>query len=105
MSEDVRPICIFCHQHFVYDAGDYRAEGGILATRTAPACDDPRTAAFEGRHIEFWNSTREQRDARFGPPAVKPTPAEHAAGVAALSRRRVEPEPEPAAAPQMGFAL
>lgn len=90
MTEDVRPLCIFCHQRF------------SLAPGQETECPDPRTS---WGHVELWRSTKEQRDARFGPPAVKPTPAEHAASVAALSGKHVVVEPEPAPTPQMGFAI
>lgn len=70
--EDVRPICIFCHQRFTKE--------GLGLDAVVP-CPDPRTS---WGHVEFWNSTREQREARFGPVPAKPTPAEHAAIVREL---------------------
>lgn len=101
MTEEVRPLCMFCHQRFVYEPGDYRAEGSIISTRAAPVCDDPRTPG--GRHVEFSGSTKEQRDARFGAVVAKPTPVEHAAAVASLTGKT--PAREQATAPQMGFGL
>lgn len=87
MTEDVRPLCIFCHQRFTY--GPTPAGPDFLERRqsTTP-CEDPRST---WGHVEFWGSTKEQRDARFGPPAVKPEAA--------------PPAPEPERTPQMGFGL
>lgn len=75
-TEDVRPLCIFCHQRYSLAAGQ------------ETPCPDPRTV---WGHVELMTSTREQRDARFGPPAVRPDVATRA--------------PEPVREPQMGFGL
>lgn len=83
MTEDVRPRCIFCQQRY------------SLAPGQETPCTDPRTS---WGHVEFWNSTAEQRDARFGPPATPPSEADFA-------EARNAAEPEPAQAPQMGFGL
>jgi hypothetical protein len=99
MTEDVRPLCIFCHQRFTYATTEPGPDFIERRCSTEP-CPDERTS---WGHVELWRSTKEQRDARFGPYAVKPTQAEHAASVAALTGKPVSKEPEPA--PQMGFAI
>lgn len=82
--EDVRPRCIFCQQRFTYEpAGDRAAAEGEKPIPRVPVgvCEDPRT---KWGHVEMFNSTRQQREARFGPVPVKPTAEEHAAIVREL---------------------
>jgi hypothetical protein len=78
VTGDYIPHCMFC---------GLPLRGAVYGPES-PECPDARSS---WGHVDFWASTPEQRDARFGPVAVKP---------AALARAV-----EVARAPQMGLGL
>lgn len=57
---EVRPVCIFCQQRFSLAAGE------------ETVCEDPRN---EGRHVEWFFSTKEDKERLRRPPVAPEPPA------------------------------